>query len=142
MKGLISFGKDSLTLSAPQRHIKVIFPASFLGLRISINFLSSYVVSGVIENNIHFISFIKTITRIVLTTAFLFQLPIIVYFLTKFNIVNSNMLRKYRRHAFILILILASVLTPPDVFSQILIGLPIFFLYEFSIFISQLTRSS
>ncbi|MDC0189307.1 twin-arginine translocase subunit TatC [Flavobacteriales bacterium] len=107
----------------------------------SINFLSSYNVSGVIENNIHFISFIKTITTIVMTTAFLFQLPILVYFLTKFNIVNPSMLRKYRRHAFVVILILASVLTPPDVFSQILIGVPIFCLYELSIFISLLTRS-
>ena len=107
----------------------------------SINFLSSYNVSGVIENNIHFISFIKTIMTIVITTAFLFQLPILVYFLTKFNLVNPSMLRKYRRHAFVVILILASVLTPPDVFSQILIGVPIFCLYELSIFISLLTRS-
>ena len=106
----------------------------------SINFLSSYNVSGVIENNIHFISFIKTITTIILTTGLLFQLPLVIYCLTKFNLISSNQLIQYRRHAFVIILIMASILTPPDVFSQILIGLPIFILYEFSIFISRISK--
>ena len=105
----------------------------------SINFLSSYAISNMIENKIHFISFIKTITTITLTTGFLFQLPLVIYFLTKFNILNSNQLKQYRRHAFVVILVLASIVTPPDMFSQVLIGLPIFILYEFSILISILT---
>ena len=106
----------------------------------SINFLSSYAVSGVIENNIHFISFIKTVTTIILTTGILFQLPLFIYCLTKLDLISSNQLTQYRRHAFVIILILASVLTPPDVFSQILIGLPIFILYEISILISKMSR--
>ena len=105
----------------------------------SINFLSSYTVSDSIENNIHFISFIKTITTLVLTSGFLFQLPLIIYFLTKFNLISPKQLKQYRRHAFVIILILASILTPPDIFSQVLIGLPIFLLYELSILISILT---
>jgi len=105
----------------------------------SINFLSTYAISNLIANNIHFISFIKTITTIILTTGFLFQLPLVIYFLTKFNFVTSKQLKQYRRHAFVIILVLASILTPPDMFSQILIGLPIFILYEFSILISILT---
>ena len=107
----------------------------------SINFLSSYMISDVIENNIHFISFIKTITTIILTTGLLFQLPLCVYFLTRFNFINSKQLRQYRRHSFVIILIIASILTPPDIFSQILIGLPIFLLYEFSILVATLTSS-
>ena len=107
----------------------------------SINFLSSYAISNAIENNIHFISFIKTITTIVLTTGILFQLPLIIYFLTKFNFISSSQLKQYRRHAFVIILLIASILTPPDVFSQVLIGLPIFILYECSIFVSSLTSS-
>ena len=107
----------------------------------SINFLSSYAVSNMIENNIHFISFIKTVITIVLTTGFLFQLPILIYFLTRFNFINSNQLKQYRRHAFVIILLIASILTPPDIFSQILIGLPIFVLYEFSIIVAMLTSS-
>ena len=107
----------------------------------SINFLSSYAVSSIIENNIHFISFIKTVTTIVLTTGFLFQLPILIYFLTRFNFINSTQLKQYRRHAFVIILLIASILTPPDIFSQILIGLPIFVLYEFSIIVAMLTSS-
>ena len=116
-----------------------IFFAYYIIVPFSINFLSSYSISGVITNQIHFVSFIKTITKIVLTTGLLFQLPLVIYFLTKFNLVTSSQLKQYRRHAFVIILILASILTPPDVFSQILIGLPIFLLYEFSIFISSLT---
>ena len=108
-------------------------------LPFSLNFLSSYTISSVIENNIHFISFIKTITKIILATGFLFQLPLLIYCLTKFNFVCPKQLKQYRRHAFVIILVLASILTPPDIFSQILIGLPIFFLYEFSILISILT---
>ncbi|MAZ57922.1 MAG: twin-arginine translocase subunit TatC [Flavobacteriales bacterium] len=107
----------------------------------SINFLSSYSISGEVTNKIHFISFIKTITKIILTTGLLFQLPVVIYFLTKFNLVTAKQLKQYRRHAFVVILIIASILTPPDVFSQILIGLPIFMLYEFSIFISRLMSS-
>jgi len=105
----------------------------------SINFLSSYAISGVIENNIHFISFIKTITTIIVTTGLLFQLPLVIYCLTKFNFITPKQLKQYRRHAFVIILIIASVLTPPDIFSQVLIGLPIFLLYELSVFISILS---
>ncbi|MBJ04903.1 MAG: twin-arginine translocase subunit TatC [Flavobacteriales bacterium] len=118
-----------------------LFFGYFIIVPFSINFLSSYNISFAIENKIHFISFIKTITKIVLTTAFLFQLPVIVYFLTKFGIVTPSFLKNYRRHAFVIILILASILTPPDVFSQILIGIPIFCLYELSIFISIITKT-
>lgn len=115
--------------------------AYYIIVPFSINFLSSYSISSEITNKIHFISFIKTTTKIILTTGLLFQLPVVIYFLTKFNLVNSKQLKQYRRHAFVIILILASILTPPDVFSQILIGLPIFMLYEFSIFISSLMSS-
>ena len=117
-----------------------VFFGYYIIIPFSINFLSSYAVSGVIENNIHFISFIKTVTTIILTTGILFQLPLFIYCLTKLNLISSNQLTQYRRHAFVIILILASVLTPPDVFSQILIGLPIFILYEISILISKMSK--
>ena len=108
----------------------------------SINFLSAYSISNSIENNIHFISFIKTITTLILTTGFLFQLPLVVYFLTRFNFINATQLKQYRRHAFVVILIMASILTPPDIFSQVLIGLPIFVLYEFSILVAMLNSKN
>ena len=105
----------------------------------SINFLSTYAVSGSIENNIHFISFIKTVVTVVITSGILFQLPLIIYGLTKFELISPGKLRQYRRHSFVIILILASILTPPDIFSQILIGLPIFLLYEISVIISSIS---
>ena len=114
----------------------------FIIIPFSINFLSNYIISGSIENNIHFISFIKTVSTIIITSGILFQLPVFIYFLTKFNFVNSQQLKQYRRHAFVSILLVASVLTPPDIFSQILIAVPIVILYEFSIFISFLTLRS
>ena len=107
----------------------------------SINFLSTYNVSGSIENNIHFISFIKTVSTLILSAGFLFQLPVIIFFLTKFNLITSRQLKQYRKHSFVIILLLASILTPPDIFSQILIALPIFILYEISIFISYLNKT-
>ena len=113
----------------------------FIIIPFSINFLSTYIISDAIENNIHFISFIRTVSTIVLSSGVLFLLPIVIYFLTKFNFVNSDQLKQYRRHSFVIILLLASVLTPPDIFSQILIAVPIVMLYELSIFISYLTSS-
>ena len=118
-----------------------VFFGYYVIIPFSINFLSSYTISGIIENNIHFISFIKTFTTIVITTGILFQLPLIIYCLTKFNLITTKQLKQYRRHAFVIILVLASILTPPDIFSQILIGLPIFLLYELSVLISSISTS-
>ena len=73
---------------------------------------------------------------IVLSSAILFQLPMIVYVLTKAGLLTPEVMKKYRRHAIIAILVLGALLTPPDPISQILIAMPLFGLYEISIFIS------
>ena len=62
--------------------------------------------------------------------------PIIIYFLTKLRVVTPAFMRKYRRHALIGVLIVAAIITPPDVASQVIVSIPIMFLYEISIFIS------
>ena len=66
----------------------------------------------------------------------IFELPIVIYFLTKLGVVNPDFMRKYRKHAVIVVLIIAAVITPPDVTSQIIVSIPIMLLYEVSIFIS------
>jgi sec-independent protein translocase protein TatC len=66
-------------------------------------------------------------------TGLLFQLPVVIYFLSKIGLVTADFLRKYRKHAFVVNLIIAAVLTPPDVTSQLLVSLPILLLYEISI---------
>jgi sec-independent protein translocase protein TatC len=82
-------------------------------------------------------SFISTVTTITLASGVVFELPVVVYFLTKIGIMGPAFMRTYRRHAVVVILILAAIITPsPDITSQLLVALPLYLLYEISIFIS------
>lgn len=108
----------------------------FLVAPLSINFLANYTVSEEIDNYINISSYISTITMVTLASGILFELPIFIYFLSKIGIVTPDFLRKYRRHAIIINLIVSAVITPPDVVSQTLIAIPIAILYEVGIFIS------
>ena len=74
---------------------------------------------------------------LVLASAFMFQLPVIVYFLSMSGLVTSKMLKSYRRHSIMVILILSAIITPPDVISQLLIAMPILVLYEVGIMIAK-----
>jgi sec-independent protein translocase protein TatC len=74
---------------------------------------------------------------LVLASAIMFQLPVVVYFLAMSGLVTSKMLKSYRRHSIVVILILAAIITPPDVISQILIAMPILVLYEAGIQIAK-----
>jgi len=104
---------------------------------ISINFLSNYQLDPSISNEFDIISYVSTLTMLVLAAGIMFQLPIVVYFLTKAGIVTPKTLGTYRKHAIIIILVVSAIITPPDVVSQILIALPLLILYEISIFISK-----
>ncbi|MHA7130371.1 twin-arginine translocase subunit TatC [Algoriphagus namhaensis] len=97
---------------------------------LSINFLSNYQLDPSILNEFDITSYVTTLTMLVLASAIMFQLPVVVYFLAMSGLVTSGMLRAYRRHAIVVILVLAAVITPPDVISQILIAMPILVLYE------------
>jgi sec-independent protein translocase protein TatC len=108
----------------------------FLVTPISINFLANYQIDPSIMNEFDIISYVSTVTTLVLASGVLFQLPIVIYFLTKAGLVTPEFLRAYRRHAFVVILVLGAVLTPPDPFSQILIAIPLAGLYQVSIYIS------
>lgn len=102
----------------------------------SVNFLGNYQVSELVKNQIDLNSYFSTIATLVLATGLVFELPILVYFLTKIGIVTPVFMRTYRRHSVVVILILAAVITPPDVASQILVFMPLMVLYEVSIFVS------
>lgn len=108
----------------------------FLIAPLSVNFLANYSVSDQIENYIDISSYISTITMVTLASGILFELPIFIYFLSKIGLVNPEFLRKYRRHAIVLNLIASAIITPPDVVSQVIVALPIAFLYEVGIVIS------
>ena len=103
---------------------------------LSIHFLSSYEISADVVNQINIRSYIGTLTSICLATGLVFELPIIAFFLTKIGIITPTFMRKYRKHAIVVIFIISAIITPPDVFSQTLVAIPLLILYEVSIFIS------
>lgn len=108
----------------------------FMLAPLSIHFLSSYEIDPQVVNQINVRSYIGTLTSICLATGLIFELPIITFFLTKIGIMTPTFMRKYRKHAIVLIFIIAAIITPPDVFSQTLVAIPLLLLYEISILIS------
>ncbi len=109
----------------------------FLITPLTVHFLGSYSVSPQVTNQINLISYVSTITSVVLASGVIFELPVLVYFLTKIGLVTPEFMKKYRRHALVVILVLAAIITPPDVFSQILVSVPLIALYEVGIIISR-----
>lgn len=103
---------------------------------LSVNFLGSYRVSDLIVNQIDLNSYFSTIATLVLASGIVFELPMLMYFLTKIGVVTPASLRQYRKHAVVGVLILAAVITPPDVSSQVLVFFPLMLLYEVSIWVS------
>jgi len=104
---------------------------------LSVNFLGSYQVSSSVANQISLTSFISTVTTVSFATGIVFELPVMTYFFTKIGFLTPDFMRVYRKHAIVIILILAAIITPPDVTSQILVLLPLIVLYEISIKISE-----
>lgn len=106
---------------------------------LAVNFLANYQVNEIIINEFDITSYVSTVTTLVLGSGLLFQLPMVIYFLTKVGLVTPTTLKQYRRHAIVVILILGAMLTPPDPFSQVLIAVPLLGLYQFSIMVSRIT---
>ena len=104
---------------------------------LSVQFLGTYTVSSEIFNRIDLTSYISMVSSVTLATGILFQLPIVVYFLSKIGVVTPELLKTYRRHAIVGILLLSAIITPPDIASQILVTLPVLILYQISIMVSR-----
>lgn len=100
------------------------------------NFLMGFQVGGAV-NQPKMGSMINYMVMFTLPAALIFELPILVHFLSRFGLVTAKAMRNYRRHSLVGILVLASILTPPDVVTQILIAIPLYILYEISIFIAK-----
>jgi sec-independent protein translocase protein TatC len=114
-----------------------IFFAYFLMAPFSINFLAGYTVTDKVINQFFVDDYLDLLTQIVLGMGVLFELPVLVFFLTKIGLVTPKFLRAYRRHAIVVILVLAAVVTPPDVVDQLIVFTPLYLLYEISIYISK-----
>ncbi len=104
---------------------------------LSINFLGTFKVSQEVTNEFDLSSYVATVRTSVIACGLIFELPIIVYFLTKVGLVTPEILRKYRKISLVVVLILAAVITPPDIASQVVVAFPILILYQISIFISK-----
>ena len=105
---------------------------------LSINFLGNYSVSSEIFNDFDLSSYIGLLRASVLASGIIFELPIIVFFLTKIGIVTPAFLRKNRKISLVVVLSLSAIITPPDIASQIIVSIPILILYEVSILISRI----
>ncbi len=103
----------------------------------SLNFFSTYTVSAEVTNTWRLTSYVSLVATLVLAAGVMFELPMVVYFLSKVGIATPESMREYRKHAFVSILLLSAVITPPDVISQLLVGCPVYLLYEMSILISR-----
>ena len=108
----------------------------FVIVPLSVNFFLTYEISEAVVNLPTLDTYISTLTTIVLASGAIFELPILVYFLTKIGLITPDFMRLYRKHAIVVSLVLAAVITPPDVFSQLLVTGPLLFLYEISIWVS------
>ncbi|WP_139002036.1 twin-arginine translocase subunit TatC [Hyunsoonleella aestuarii] len=105
---------------------------------LSINFLANYSISEIVDNQIDISSYIALVRSSALASGLIFELPIIIYFLTKIGLVTPKILRKYRKYALVIVLILSAVITPPDIASQVIVAIPILVLYQVSIYISKI----
>lgn len=112
----------------------------YIAAPLSINFLASYTVDATIQNQIDLQSYLSTLTTMTLSCAFVFELPMIVFFLAKAGLVTPELMTLYRKHAIVVILIIAAVITPPDISAQIIVTIPILLLYELSIHIARVVR--
>lgn len=109
----------------------------FILCPLSINFLSGYVFSADIANMIDARSYIALVSNLLLVCAVIFELPVIVHFLSRMGLISADFMKKYRRHAVIVLSICAAIITPPDVMSMILVVIPLYLLYELSIKIAK-----
>ena len=108
----------------------ILFPISF-------RFLGTYSVAEEVHSTITLDSYISTFVTLTLIMGLVFQLPVIAYFLAKIGIIQSAMLAKYRQYAFLIIMIVAAIITPPDLMTLILVTIPLYLLYEVSIIVTR-----
>lgn len=107
---------------------------------LSINFFANYQASEFITNMFDISDYLTTVFVVSIACAFMFELPLLIYFLTRMGLLSATFLRKYRKHAFVILLVVAAIITPPDIFSLVLVILPLYGLYELSIKLAERTE--
>lgn len=104
---------------------------------LSVNFLTNYTISDIIENTITIDSYLSSVATLTLGTGIVFELPIIIFILSKLGIMTPKFMKEQRRYAIVIIFIIAAIVTPtPDILTMLTVSLPLFLLYEVSIWVS------
>ena len=111
----------------------VLFPISF-------RFLGTYSVADKVHSTITLDSYISTFTSLTLIMGVVFQLPVVAFFLGKMGVITSSMLATYRKHAFVAIMLVAAIITPPDLMTLVLVTIPLYLLYEVSVRVVKWTE--
>jgi sec-independent protein translocase protein TatC len=130
------YSKGAVFISSLLFLLGVLF-SYFLIVPLTVNFLGNYQVSEAVLNQVSLKSYINTVVSVTFAVGVVFELPILVYFLTKIGVITPDFLTKNRKYMFVVLLILSAIITPPDMFSQIMVVIPLAGLYEVSIKVSK-----
>ncbi len=130
------YSRGFIVISSLLFFIGVLF-GYYIVTPLSLNFLANYSISDIVDNQIDIGSYISLVRSAALASGIVFELPIIIFFLTKVGLVTPEILKKYRKYALVIVLVLSAIITPPDIASQIIVAIPILVLYQVSIFISK-----
>ncbi len=131
-----TYSKGAVVVSSLLFALGVLF-AYYLIVPLTINFFGGYHVSDSVANQISLSSYISTVVSVTFGVGIIFELPILIYFLTKVGVVTPAFLKKNRKTMLVIVLVASAIITPPDIFSQILVCIPLMGLYELSISISK-----
>ena len=109
----------------------------FLIVPLALNFFGSYHVSSEVVNQIALGSYISMVVTVTISIGVVFELPVVLFFLTKAGLISIDFLKKNRKYMLVIVLVMSAIITPPDVFSQVMVTVPLMILYEFSIFMAK-----
>lgn len=110
----------------------------FVVIPMSVNFVATFTVSEMVLNQFTLDSYMGMVKTSIIASGLFFEMPIIIYFLTKLGLVTPQFLRDYRKYAVVIVLIVAAIVTPPDVVSQTIVAIPMLIIFELSIIISAI----
>lgn len=125
----------SVALSCYVQFVLGVLMSYFILAPISFRFLGTYQVDPSVQNQITLDSYISTFTGLTFAMGLVFQLPVVSWLLARFGLLSAHIMQRYRRHAIVLIMVVAAIITPPDIFTLLLVTLPLYLLYEVCIVI-------
>ncbi len=130
------YSRGGLLISTSLFLTGILFSYFFI-VPITVNFLGTYSVSGDVANQISLNSYINTVVSVTFAVGLVFEMPILIYFLTRIGVVTPDFMKKNRKYMVVVLLTVSAIITPPDMFSQMMVFIPLWGLYEVSILVSK-----